>query len=344
MSLSTALVERAANVLEGRLSRRSLINRSAFVGSAVAVGSGLDLALRPGSAYGAICECGNAGCGCGSTCCSGFSEFCCAVSGANFCPENTIMGGWWVADNSSYCGGPRYYMDCNATCSCDNGCSGGFPFCEHRMRRDRLRLRPAGLRLLSDRLPPVPLRTMQPGGALPGSHCVPGGRLRPALDGRSDLHDSGRGRQRHSGAERAVLDNGSAGAPVHVARHGLQGGRPGAERRRRRLRRAHRFRAAVRVRGLPQRRRRVGSGPRRADRGRRHLQDRWLLPRRGRRRHLRLRRGAVPGLHGWAPARRAGGRHRRLADRPGLLDGGGRRRHLRLRRCARSSAPWGAGG
>jgi hypothetical protein len=130
VSLSTALVARTAQALEGRLSRRSLINRSAFVGSAVAVGSGLDLALKPGSAYGAICECGNAGCGCGSTCCSGFSEFCCAVSGANFCPENTIMGGWWVADNSSFCGGPRYYMDCNATCSCDNGCSGGFPFCE----------------------------------------------------------------------------------------------------------------------------------------------------------------------------------------------------------------------
>ncbi len=130
MSISTALVARTARALEGRLSRRSLINRSAFVGSAVAVGSGLDLALRPGTAYGSICECGNAGCGCGSTCCSGFSEFCCAVSGANFCPENTVMGGWWVADNSSYCGGPRYYMDCNATCSCDSGCSGGFPFCD----------------------------------------------------------------------------------------------------------------------------------------------------------------------------------------------------------------------
>ena len=130
MSVSTALVARTARALEGRLSRRSLINRSAFVGSAVAVGSGLDLALRPGTAYGQICECGNAGCGCGSTCCSGFSEFCCAVSGANFCPENTVMGGWWVADNSSYCGGPRYYMDCNSTCSCDSGCGSGFPFCE----------------------------------------------------------------------------------------------------------------------------------------------------------------------------------------------------------------------
>ncbi len=130
MTMSTALVTRAAAVLEGRLSRRSMINRSAFVGSAVAAGSGLDLALKPGTAYGAICSCGNAGCSCGSTCCSGFSEFCCAVGGANYCPENTVMGGWWVADNSSYCGGPRYYMDCNSTCTCTAGCSGGFPFCE----------------------------------------------------------------------------------------------------------------------------------------------------------------------------------------------------------------------
>ena len=39
------------------------------------------------------------------------------------------MGGWWMADNSSYCDGPRYYMDCNATCASDNGCGEGFPFC-----------------------------------------------------------------------------------------------------------------------------------------------------------------------------------------------------------------------
>ncbi|MGD0747151.1 MAG: hypothetical protein ABSB68_05025 [Acidimicrobiales bacterium] len=124
------MVARTAGFLDGRLSRRSLINRSAFVGSAVVIGAGLDLALRPGTAYGVICECGNTGCGCGSTCCSGFSEFCCSVSGANYCPENTVMGGWWMADNSSYCGGPRYYMDCNSTCTCDTGCSGGFAFCE----------------------------------------------------------------------------------------------------------------------------------------------------------------------------------------------------------------------
>ncbi len=40
------------------------------------------------------------------------------------------MGGWWKADNSSFCGGPRYYMDCNATCQCTTGCDSGFPFCD----------------------------------------------------------------------------------------------------------------------------------------------------------------------------------------------------------------------
>ncbi len=69
--------------------------------------------------------------GCGSTCCAGFSEFCCSVNGGyNYCPTNTVMGGWWKADNSSYCGGPRYYMDCNATCQCDDGCGNGFGFCD----------------------------------------------------------------------------------------------------------------------------------------------------------------------------------------------------------------------
>ena len=130
MTITSALVERTAGFLGNRLSRRSMINRSAYVGSAVAIGSGLDLALRPGNAYGQICECGNAGCGCGSTCCSGFSEFCCAVTGFNYCPGNTVMGGWWLADNSSFCGGPRYYMDCNSTCVCDSGCGGGGSFCD----------------------------------------------------------------------------------------------------------------------------------------------------------------------------------------------------------------------
>jgi hypothetical protein len=125
------LVDRASTFLDSKLSRRSFVNRSAFVGSAIAVGSGVDLVLRPGTAYGYICECGDANCGCGSTCCSGFSEFCCSINGGyNYCPTGTIMGGWWKADNSSYCGGPRYYMDCNATCSCTTGCGDGWGFCD----------------------------------------------------------------------------------------------------------------------------------------------------------------------------------------------------------------------
>ena len=129
--MSATLVERASTFLGTRLSRRSFINRSALVGSAVAVGSGVDLLLRPGTAYGAVCTCANTSCGCGTTCCAGFSEFCCSINdGYNYCPTDTVMAGWWKADNSSYCGGPRYYMDCNSVCRCDTGCGGGWTFCE----------------------------------------------------------------------------------------------------------------------------------------------------------------------------------------------------------------------
>ena len=116
--MTQTLVERASAFLESKLSRRSFINRSAYAGSAVAIGAGLDLVLKPGTAYGLVCTCGNTNCGCGSTCCAGFTEFCCSVNGGyNYCPANSVMGGWWKADNSSFCGGPRYYMDCNATCT-----------------------------------------------------------------------------------------------------------------------------------------------------------------------------------------------------------------------------------
>jgi hypothetical protein len=129
--MTTTLVERASSFLGSRISRRSFINRSAYAGSAVAIGAGLDLVLKPGTAYGAICTCGNGNCGCGSLCCAGFTDFCCSINnGYNFCPADAVMGGWWKADNSSYCGGPRYYMDCHATCQCDTGCGNGWGFCE----------------------------------------------------------------------------------------------------------------------------------------------------------------------------------------------------------------------
>ncbi len=41
------LVERSSRFLSARLSRRSFINRAAFVGSAVAVGAGAARVLRP---------------------------------------------------------------------------------------------------------------------------------------------------------------------------------------------------------------------------------------------------------------------------------------------------------
>ena len=45
--MTATLVERASSFLESKLSRRSFINRSAYAGSAVAVGAGLDLVLKP---------------------------------------------------------------------------------------------------------------------------------------------------------------------------------------------------------------------------------------------------------------------------------------------------------
>jgi hypothetical protein len=119
----TTVIERLATGLESALSRRSFFNRAALVGTAVAAGKGVDLVLRPGTAYARVCGCGGQRCDCGSKCCNGYTAFCCTVNdGANYCPPNTVMGGWWKADTSSFCGGgPRYYMDCNATCTCGSG-------------------------------------------------------------------------------------------------------------------------------------------------------------------------------------------------------------------------------
>jgi hypothetical protein len=44
--MTGTLVERASSFLESRISRRSFINRSAYAGSAVAIGAGLDLVLN----------------------------------------------------------------------------------------------------------------------------------------------------------------------------------------------------------------------------------------------------------------------------------------------------------
>ena len=212
--VSTVLVDRAAAFLETRLSRRSFINRSAIVGSAVAVGSGVDLLLRPGTAYAAVCRCGSSSCGCGTTCCSGFSEFCCSINdGFNYCPADTVMGGWWMADNSSYCGGPRYYMDCHATCGCTTGCGGGLGILRARMRWHLLWMRSRRLRLVGHRLLPVPLRAVQSADRLHGPDRLSGGGVCPTVDRRSDVHDDIGRRQLDGRDERVVLDHRPTGSP-----------------------------------------------------------------------------------------------------------------------------------
>jgi hypothetical protein len=134
-------VDRVAGVLERHTGRRGFLRRSALVGSALASNPG-HLLLRPVSAYQAICTCSGQGCACGSRCCDGYTEFCCTVTGQNTCPPGTALGGWWKADGSGYCGGPRYYLDCNTTpgnsgvcsCGCANGDCGNRKSCCTRFR------------------------------------------------------------------------------------------------------------------------------------------------------------------------------------------------------------------
>ena len=114
----------ASRGLAGRIDRRGFLARSAVVGSALAVAPA-DYLLRPTTAYAAVCSCVGQSCGCGALCCDGYTEFCCTIYGANACPAGTAVAGWWKADGSGFCSGPRYYMDCNAGCgTCGCGGSG----------------------------------------------------------------------------------------------------------------------------------------------------------------------------------------------------------------------------
>ncbi len=117
-------VDRLSGAVANRIDRRGFLARSAVVGSALAV-SPVDFLLRPTSAYAAVCACVGQNCDCGAACCDGYTEFCCTIYGANACPAGTAVAGWWKADGSGFCSGPRYYMDCNAGCrSCGCGSSG----------------------------------------------------------------------------------------------------------------------------------------------------------------------------------------------------------------------------
>ena len=121
--MSTWLVERLSSTLAARTSRRGFISRSTLAATALAVAPA-EYVLRPVSAYAAVCRCASGACSCGQPCCDGYTEFCCTLNhGSNMCPSGTFAGGWWKADGSQWCNGPRYYIDCMAECSC--GCSGG---------------------------------------------------------------------------------------------------------------------------------------------------------------------------------------------------------------------------
>jgi hypothetical protein len=131
-AVTSTIVERAAGLLAPRFSRRGFFSRSAVVGSAV-VANPLTYALKPTSAYAAVCSCAGYNCDCGSMCCGGYTEFCCTIYGDNKCPPGSILGGWWKVDGTGFCGGPRYYMDCHSDCGgcgcgaggvCSGACSG----------------------------------------------------------------------------------------------------------------------------------------------------------------------------------------------------------------------------
>ncbi len=123
-----SVTDRIGNFLLTRTSRRSFIARSAMTATALSVAP-VDFMLKPGTAYAQICECvPGTDCGCSSTCCDGYTQFCCTINnGINACPSGTFAGGWWKADGSIYCDGPRYYIDCMGVCS-GCGCGGGV-FC-----------------------------------------------------------------------------------------------------------------------------------------------------------------------------------------------------------------------
>jgi hypothetical protein len=121
--MSRKLGDRAVAALTQRFGRdvprRSFLIRTAIFASALLVNP-LRYLLRPGTAYASLC-------GPDASCGSGWSAMCCTVNnGQNRCPPGSIPGGWWKADNSSFCNsGPRYYIDCNSTCGgCGCGSSG----------------------------------------------------------------------------------------------------------------------------------------------------------------------------------------------------------------------------
>ncbi len=132
--MSRTLVRRATEALDRPISRRGFLRRLTYGATALSVAP-ISFALKPGTAYAQVCNCSGQDCGCSSMCCSGYTEFCCTLTGQNVCPSGTIPAGWWKADGAGVCDNasgsqPRYYLDCNVadcgTCGCGSAglCSG----------------------------------------------------------------------------------------------------------------------------------------------------------------------------------------------------------------------------
>jgi len=124
--MSVSLTERLVSAISTAPARRGP-SRRGFFGGAALVGAAMAVnpwgyLVRPASAYDTVC-------GSEPGCNDGYSAFCCTINnGRNECPPDSFIGGWWKADNSSFCGGSaRYYIDCNAfkggpwQCRCAEG-------------------------------------------------------------------------------------------------------------------------------------------------------------------------------------------------------------------------------
>ena len=190
MSLAVALTDRVARVVESRTTRRGFVNRSAMVGSALALSG--SYVLRPGTAYAAICSCPRRSgaatreCNCSDLCCDGYTEFCCQIYGKNSCPADTVLAGWWKVDESSYCDGTaRYYMDCNQLnppCACGpaGACRAADSTCQCRSCSKSFRW-----------LHGVSLWQLQQRHHMRRAHHVPGCYVLQAMGNRPRMHDGG---------------------------------------------------------------------------------------------------------------------------------------------------------
>ena len=127
-------MERVSRIVDRNASRRGFLSSSAMGATALAVAPAT-FALKPTTAYAAICTCAGSQCNCNSLCCDGYTDFCCLLTGENLCPPGTVVAGWWKADGSGMCDidgarRPRYYLDCNTICDPGCGC-GGSGICDH---------------------------------------------------------------------------------------------------------------------------------------------------------------------------------------------------------------------